>query len=131
MHSLNEVKEQTGKLPLTKDIPHFIVAGERIKPTLNLYRSDHEKTQTYTYILGDKKDVILYYSFGISDTGDAKGELTIQADGNTIFQSNEQYTNNLETEYVPFEKVNEITIIIKGNAKLWDVKFSEMKHWWE
>lgn len=55
-------------------------------------------------------------------------------DGNqrVHYQYNEQYNNGAEPLNIPFyDKVNEITIIVSGNAKLWDVGFSEMKHWWE
>lgn len=131
IHALNEVKELTGSIPMTNDLPNFTVAGEKIDPKLNLYSSESKEIKTYTYTLGDKKDVKFYSYFGIPDNEDFKGELIIMADGKQIVQYNEQYNKQAEPVYIPFDKVNEITITLKGNAKLWDVKFSEMKHWWE
>jgi hypothetical protein len=131
IQALHEVKELTGSMPMTKDLPKFTVAGEKIEPKINLYSSEGKEIKTYTYILGDKKDVMFYSYFGIPDNEDFNGELIIVADGNQKAQYNEQYNKKAEPLDIPFDAVNEITITLKGNAKLWDVKFSEMKHWWE
>ena len=131
IHALNEVKEMTGSMPLTKDLPSFTVAGKRIDPKMNLYSSEGQEIKKYTYVLGDKKDVLFYSSFGIPDHGDDHGELIIAVDGKEIVQYNEQYNKDVETIDFPMNTVHEMTITLTGNAKLWDVKFSEMKHWWE
>ncbi|WP_136605296.1 VanZ family protein [Paenibacillus dokdonensis] len=131
VHALNEVKEITGSMPMTKDLPGFTVAGKKIEPKMNLYSSEGQDTKKYTYILGEKKDILFYSSFGIPDNGDDHGELIIAVDGKEIVQYNEQYYQDMETIDFSMNSVHEITITLKGNAKLWDVKFSEMKHWWE
>lgn len=55
----------------------------------------------------------------------------IIADGNVILQSSEQYSSQAELNNTALVTVKEITFILKGNVKIWDVGFSEMKHWWE
>lgn len=134
IQALHDVKEMNGTMPMTENLPSFTVAGKKIEPKMNVYNSEGDKSKSYTYILGNKKDVTFYSYFGIPDKGDSKGELTILVDGNqrVHYQYNEQYNNGAEPLDIPFyDKVNEITIIVSGNAKLWDVGFSEMKHWWE
>lgn len=131
IHALNEVREITGNMPMTKDLPHFTVAGEKIEPKINLYNSGGKEVKKYTYILGNKKDVMFYSYFDIPDHGDYIGELIIAADGKEIAQYNDQYNKKEEAVDIPLDSVNENTITLRGNAKLWDVQFSEMKHWWE
>ncbi|MFI8707119.1 VanZ family protein, partial [Bacillus sp. NPDC077411] len=79
-----------------------------------------------TYILENKKEVMFYSYFSIPD----KGEITILLDGKKIAHI-EQYPNVEPLNLASDNKISEITIIVSGNAKLWDVRFSEMKHWWE
>lgn len=131
IQALNDVKEITGSMPLTENLPSFTVARKKIETKMNVYSSEDDSSKKYTYILGNKKDVKFYSYYGIPDYEDFKGEVTIMADGNLVAQYNEKYNKEAETLYIPFDKINEITIIVSGNAKLWDVGFSEMKHWWE
>lgn len=131
IQALNDVKEITGSMPLTENLPSFSVAGKKIETKMNVYSSEDDSSKKYTYILGNKKDVKFYSYYGIPDYEDFKGEVTIMADGNLVAQYNEKYNKEAEILYIPFDKINEITIIVSGNAKLWDVGFSEMKHWWE
>jgi hypothetical protein len=131
VQALHDVKEIAGSIPMSENLPSFTVAGKRIEPKMNMYSNEDASSTVYTYNLGDKKDVIFYAYYGIPDNEDFKGEVTVFADGNTFVQYNEEYNNEVETLYKSFDKINEITIIVSGNAKLWDVGFSEMKHWWE
>ncbi|WP_254494994.1 hypothetical protein [Brevibacillus sp. RS1.1] len=132
IHSLTDMKEMTGATPMTENLPSFTVAGERIEPKMNVYSSEGESTKTYNYILGNKEDVWLYFYFGIPDNGDFKGAAKIIVDGQEIAQLNEQSYQGAEAlRELPFNEVNEITIIVSGNAKLWDVGIRGMQHWWE
>lgn len=131
IQALHEIKEVTGVIPMTGNLPSFTVAGKRIEPEMNLYSSDGEKEKKYTYILGNKKDVKLYSNYGIQDKGDSKGGVTIMADGNWVAKYNDEYNKEAEPLDIPFDKINELTIIVSGNAKLWDVGITQMKHWWE
>ncbi|MEC0694867.1 VanZ family protein [Bacillus atrophaeus] len=130
IQALTDVKEITGTTPMTENLPSFTIKSKRIKPKMNMYSSEGNRSKKYTYILGNKKDVMFYSYYGIPDNVDFKGEVTIIADGNLIAQYNEKYNKEAEALNIPFDKINEITIIVSGNAKLWDVGFSEMKHWW-
>lgn len=131
IQGLQEVKELTGSMPMTQDLPSFTIAGEKIIPKTNLYSSEGEEITKYIYTLGDEKEVLLYFNFGFPDNDDTNSELIIVADDNVILQSSEQYSPKAEFTNTSLVTVNEITIILKGNVKLWDVGFSEMKHWWE
>ncbi|MEC1372963.1 VanZ family protein [Heyndrickxia oleronia] len=131
IQALNDVKEMTGNLPMIENLQSFTVAGKIIEPKMNVYTSKGKNSTKYIYMLGNKKDVTLYSYFGFSDNDDHKGEVTIIADGNVRAQYDGENFKTEVTLIIPFEKVNKITIIVSGNAKLWDVGFSEMKHWWE
>ncbi|MCK1999698.1 VanZ family protein [Psychrobacillus psychrodurans] len=129
IQALNELKEITGSMPLTENLPSFTMSGERIEPKMNVYISEGDKEKKYTYIL-KKKDGNFYANFGIPDNEEFKGEIIIMADGNVRFHNNEEYYTGVDSLSIPFDKVDEITITVSGNAKLWDVGFSEMKHRW-
>ncbi|KMZ43160.1 MULTISPECIES: VanZ family protein [Bacillales] len=132
VQSLTVMKEMTGTTPMTENLPSFSVAGERIEPKMNVYSSEGESTKTYHYILGNQKNVWLSFYFGIPDNGSSKGEAKIIVDGQEISQLNEQSYQGAEAlREMPFNEVNEITIIVSGNAKLWDVGVRGMQHWWE
>lgn len=131
LHALNERKEAADKRPLTEALPDLTVGGEKIKPKINVYASKGNENQTYTYRWDAKKEIRLYAYFGIVDNGGSagEGELIIAADGSERVY----YTESIKAERVdiPFDQINELTITLKGNAKLWDVTISEMKHRWE
>ncbi|MFC8687823.1 VanZ family protein [Brevibacillus porteri] len=132
IQSLTVMKELTGTTPMTENLPSFTVAGERVEPKMNVYSSEGEATKTYNYILGNEENVWLYFYFGIPDNGGSKGEAKIIVDGQEISQLNEQSYQGAEAlRELPFNEVNEITIIVSGNAKLWDVGIRGMQHWWE
>ena len=129
VQALHEVKEINGSLPLTENLPSLTILDKKIEPKINVYNSDGDKSKSYTYILGNKTDVNFYSYYGIPDKGDLKGEVTLLVDdGNITVQYDQKGAEPLN---IPLDTVNKITIIVSGNAKLWDVGFSEMKHWWE
>ncbi|MDR0269908.1 VanZ family protein [Paenibacillus sp.] len=132
IQTLTVMKEMSGTTPMTENLPSFTVAGERIEPKMNVYSSEGESTKTYNYILGNKETVWLYFYFGIPDNVDFKGEAKIIIDGQEVYRLDEQSSQGAEAlREVPFNKVNELTIIVSGKAKLWDVGIRGMQHWWE
>lgn len=131
IQALNNWKEQDGKTPMTENLPSFNVANETITPKMNLYKSENGESTSYTYNLSNKKDVIFYATFGITHNEEFKGELIIIKDGEILVQYDEIYNQSVESVIMPLGTVNEITIIVSDNAKLWDVGLSEKKHWWQ
>ncbi|WP_339315062.1 VanZ family protein [Paenibacillus sp. FSL R10-2734] len=131
IYGLQEVKEHTESMPITHNLSSFTIADEKILPKMNLYSSEVEEINAYTYTFSDKKEMLLYFNFAFPDPDDSNSELIIVADGNVILQSTGQYSPKAELVNTALVTVAEITIILKGNVKLWDVGFSEMKHWWE
>lgn len=134
---LHAIKEITGAKPLTNDLPTFTVAGNKIEPQYNLYSNKENTTKTYTYTIEDKEELLFYLNIGIPDQEEFKGEVTIITDGNVIFQKNEvNLKEESETIEMPLEiplyyEAKKMTIMITGNIMLWDVGFTELKHWWE
>ncbi|MNO24470.1 VanZ like family protein [compost metagenome] len=131
IHGLQEVKELTGNMPMTQDLPSLTIAGKTIIPKMNLYSSKGEEINQYKYILGDKKEIVLHLNFAFPVKDDSSSELIIVADDNVILHTIKQYSLDIELMNISLITVNELTIILKGNVKVWDVGFSEMKHWWE
>ncbi|WP_282943355.1 VanZ family protein [Paenibacillus sp. RC67] len=131
IQALSDLKEMNESMPMTRKLPSFTVAGEKVEPKMNVYSSEDGKSTKYTYILGNKKDVMFYGYYGILDNEDFQGEVTLLVDGELRAQLNEQYDEDAVVLDFPVDRINEVTFIIAGNAKLWDVGFTEMKHWWE
>ncbi|MED3570970.1 VanZ family protein [Cytobacillus praedii] len=132
---LQHIEETMGKKPLTKDIPKFTITGDTIEPQFNLY-SNESTSQTYTYNVEGKEEIIFYLNLGIPDTEEFKGKVTIYTDDSVRIQIDEEYLTESRTLEMPLEiplfyETKEMTIVITGNIKLWDVVFTELKHWWE
>lgn len=133
---LHTITETAGAKPLTSDIPNFTIAGSKIEPHYNFYSNEGTTSKTYTYTIEGKEDVILFLHLGFPDEEELQGKVTIVTDGKEIFQADEVYLKENETLEMPLEiplfyEANEMTITITGHIKLWDVGFTEMKHWWE
>lgn len=128
--ALNEL-ESNRNVPMEKNLESFEIEHEKIEPKMNLYSSDGESVEIFTYSF-DGKDIMLSLNYGIPDhASDYDGKVIISVDGKEVG------TNPIDKEYRgPFSsesmmgKVNELTITIKGNVNLWDVTFKEMKYWW-
>jgi glycopeptide antibiotics resistance protein len=133
---LQHIEETKGKKPLMKDIPHFTIAGDTIEPQFNLYSNEGNTSQTYTYNVEGKEELIFYLNLGIPDTEEFKGKVTIYTDDGVRIQIDEESLTEPGTLEMPLEiplfyETKEMTIVITGNIKLWDVDFTELKHWWE
>jgi glycopeptide antibiotics resistance protein len=131
--ALNEL-ETNENLPLDKNLQSFIIGHEKIEPKINLYSGEGDNIEMFTYAFGGK-DIVLSLKYGITDNlSDYDSKMIISADGkevDTYFVDKEyRYPTSLSSDF-NMDKVNELTITIKGNLKLWDVTFKEMKYWWE
>lgn len=124
--ALNEL-ESNSNVPIDKNLQSFEIGHKKIEPELNLYGSEGDNIGIFTYAFGGK-DITLSLNHGIPDNAsDYDGKVIISVDGKEI----EAYSNKDHgSSEIIMDKVNELTITIEGNIKLWDVTFKEMKYWW-
>ncbi|QUW20731.1 VanZ family protein [Sporosarcina sp. Marseille-Q4063] len=128
--ALNEL-ESNLNVPMDRSLQSFEIGHEKVEPKINLYGSEGNNVEIFTYEFGGK-DVVLSLNYGIPDSAsDYYGEVIVSVDGKEI------ETNSIDKEYrdivsseFNIDKVNELTITIKGNVKVWDVTFKEMNYWW-
>lgn len=126
---LNEINEDT---PIKKDFLTFIVQGEAVQPKFNLLTSGDGTIKEYSFHLG-KKDLWLYADCGIPDEEAYKGSVTIFIDGEEFFQFSEEDEESrmLKMKIFLDRKIEDVKIVVTGNAKVWGVSYAEIKHWWE
>lgn len=117
----------SGNERIDNNLQSFEIGQEKIEPKINLYESDGDNVETFTYSF-DGKDIVLSLNYGMPDNAnDHDGKVVISVDGEeiAIYSNKDQVSSEIN-----IDKVNELTITIEGNAKLWDVTFKEMKYWW-
>ncbi|MEK0316686.1 VanZ family protein [Cohnella sp. 56] len=115
--------------PSAGTLPALTVDGKPIKPQINAYASD--KGSTFTFKLGHLKNVNFYANYAIPDQTAHNGHLSIYADGEQVLDYSDEYEARTESILIPFGKIDELRIVIEGDAVLWDVGYRRMKHWWE
>lgn len=124
--ALNEL-ENNRNIPMDKNLQSFEIGSEKIEPEINLYGSGGDNEEIFTYAFGGK-DIVLSLNYGIPDNAsDYDGVVIISVDGKEVATYSNKDQGSSESY---MDKVNELTITIKGNVKLWDVTFKEMKYWW-
>ncbi|MDI4645989.1 VanZ family protein [Cohnella hashimotonis] len=109
----------------------FTVGGESIKPQYNSYVAGSSSTSTYTIHTGHLKNIHLYANYGIPDRSAHEGRVSIFADGAMFAEFSGEYISGIETIMVPFNQIDELRIVVEGNAVLWDIGYRKMEHWWE
>ena len=128
--ALNELSTKENVL-MDKNFPIFEVGHEKIEPKINLYSSEGDNEGIFTYAF-DGKDIVLFLNYGIPDNAsEYDGKVIISVNGkevDTLYIDKENRHHG--SSEIIMDKVNELTITIKGNVKLWDVTFKEMKYWW-
>lgn len=120
-------------VPLDRDLHSFEIGHEKIEPKINLYSSEGDNIEMFTYAFGGK-DIVLSLKYGITDNlSDYDSKMIISVDGKEIdtyfVDKEDRYPTAISSEF-KMDKVNDLTITMKGNVKLWDVTFKEMKYWW-
>lgn len=110
-------------------LPVFSIGSESVSPRYNVITAI--PSGTYTLKLGHLKNVRFFAEFGIPDDKAHEGSVTLFADGRPFVEYSGEYISGLETVIVPFDRIDELKIVLEGNAVLWDVGYREMKHWWE
>lgn len=127
--AINDLRDSTGN-PATGTKPaSFKIGGQDVEPQYNVYGTKGK--ETYTYTLGNKKEVYLFLNYGIPDQEDSPGSIRVTADGfEFLTASVEAGRHEPDMSLIYFPKANELTITIEGNVTLWDVGFREMVWNW-
>lgn len=124
--SLNEL-ESDSNAQLDQNLQSFYIGQDKIEPELNLFGSDGDNAEIYTYSFGGA-DIVLSFNYGIPDHAISDdGQATISVNGEEI---ETYYNKEHSSSEMILEKVDDLTITIKGNAQLWDVTFKEMVYRW-
>lgn len=128
--ALNELESNRNE-PMDKNLQSFEIEHEKVEPEINLYGSEGDNEEIFTYEFGGK-DVVLFLNYGIPDNAsDYDGKVIISVNGKEVdtLSIDKENRHHGSSESI-LDKVNELTITIKGNVKIWDVTFKEMKYWW-
>lgn len=129
VQALNEISTNT---PSTKEFSAFTVQGQTIQPQLHLFSSGDGTAQKYRFHVG-KKNLWLYADCGIPDEEAYKGSVTFLVNGEEFLQFSDEdmgsHRWNLKTHFEG--NIEDIEVIVTGNAKVWNVSIAEIKHWWD
>lgn len=130
--ALNEL-ETNENVRVDKDLQSFEIGHEKIEPKINLYSSEGDNVEIFTYAFGGN-DIVLSLNYGIPDNAnDYDSKVIISVDGKEVdtYSVGKEYEDSTPiSSEINLEKVNDLTITIKGNVRLWDVTFKELKYWW-
>lgn len=129
IQSITDFEEINNELPKVKEFDKLIVLEEEITPNLNLY-SGNKTHKEFTYQFENMKDVILYANFCIEDGAKLNGSAKIYVNGDLAYDTNAA-SYGMESIVLNFNRINEVKIIVSGNAKLWDVGISRLKFLWQ
>lgn len=115
---------------MDKDLQSFKIGLKKIEPKINLYGSESDSVEIFTYLF-DGKDIILSLNYGIPDNANEyNGKVIILVDGIEVSNSSMDKESGPHSSEILMDKVSELKITITGNVKLWDVTFKEMNYWW-
>jgi len=126
--AINELKDSTGNISTGTRLYSLKIGGQDVDPKYNVFGVEGKNIETYTYTCKEKLIFSLYY--GIPDQTDDYGRLSVSVDGREVLSASAEYQNRPELFEFPIEPVSDITIIIEGNEKIWDVGFRKMKYFW-
>ncbi len=126
------LNEANTTMPITNSFSTFKVDGEAVQPKFNLFGSSDGISKEYLFNLG-KKNLLLYANCSIPDGEEYKGSVTIMINGEEFAQFTDQDKDSHMMELKTFfdSEIEDVKIIVTGNAKVWDVSIAEIKHWWE
>ncbi|MDP4096404.1 VanZ family protein [Paenibacillus sp. P96] len=129
--AINDLKDSTGKT-LTGSKPSSLkIGGQDVEPQYNVYNIEGKKKETYTYTLGNKGELYLFFNYGIPDQKDFQGSIKLTIDGHEFLSvSAEDQGHEPAVNEIFLPQADELTITIEGNETLWDVGFREMVYFW-
>ncbi|AYB44228.1 VanZ family protein [Paenibacillus lautus] len=129
--AINDLRDSTGNPSTGTKTASFEMGGQEVEPQYNVYSIEGKSKGTYTYTLGNKKEVYLFLNYGIPDHKDSRGSIRVTADGHeflTISVEAGRHEPDMSSIYLP--QANELAITIEGNVTLWDVGYQEMVYSW-
>lgn len=128
--AINELEDSTGNPTVGTKPNSLTIGGQNVQPQYNVYSIEGKNKETYTYALGDKKELYLSLNYGIPDSKDLQGSIRVTVDGHEfLFAESGDHEMNMSEIFIP--RANELMITIEGNVTLWDVGFREMVYFWE
>lgn len=129
IQALNEINTS---IPITKNFSTFPVQGEKVQPKFNLFSSKDGISKEYLFNLG-KKNLWFYANCGIPDNEVYKGSVKILINGQEWVQFSDKDEDKHTWKVKTFfdGEIEDVKIIVTGNAKVWDISIAEIKHWWE
>lgn len=129
---IQALKEINSSMPITKNFSTFTVQGEGVQPKFNLFSSEAGMSKEHLFNLG-KKNLWFYANCGIPDNEVYKGSVKIMINGQEWFQFNDKDEDKQvwKVKSLFDWEIEDVKIIVTGNAKVWDVSIAEIKHWWE
>ena len=131
IQALNEINTS---IPINKNFSTFTVQGKKVKPEFNLFSSEDGMGKEHLFNLG-KKNLWFYANCGIPDNEVYKGSVKIVINGEEWVQYNfndkDEDKNTWKVKTFFDGEIEDVKIIVTGNAKVWDVSIAEIKHWWE
>ncbi|MEK3839183.1 VanZ family protein [Paenibacillus sp. FSL P2-0136] len=129
--AINEWKDSTGnRLTGTKQ-DRLKIGGKDVTPKYNVYGTEGNKKETYTYSLDNKGELYLSLNYGIPDHKDVQGSLKVTVDGQELLSvSAEDQSHEPDNRILHLTGANELKITIEGNETLWDVGYREMVYTW-
>ncbi|MDO7906230.1 VanZ family protein [Paenibacillus sp. JX-17] len=127
--AINELEDSAGNPTVGTKPKRLTIGGQNVEPQYNVYSIEGKSKKTYTYALGNKKELYLSLNYGVPDSKDLQGSIRITADSHEfLFVENQGHEMNMSEILIP--RANELTITIEGNVTLWDVGFREMVYTW-
>lgn len=131
--ALNELKDSSGHTTAGTKPYSFKVSGQNVEPEYNVFDAKSKGSETYTYT--SKKEIIFSFYYGIPDLMDSDGGIRVLVDGREVLSGSGTEQMNYPELFpqmfeIPLERTSKIMIVVKGNIKLWDVGFREMKYFW-
>lgn len=130
--AINEWKDRTGAPVTGTKQAALKIGGQEVQPQYNVYTTEGQNKETFTYTLGNKKEVYLFLNHGIPDLKDSKGSIKVTVDGQEVLSTSAeagQHEPGMASVFI--EQANELAITIEGDETLWDVGYREMLYTWE
>ncbi|CAH1221828.1 hypothetical protein PAECIP111892_05055 [Paenibacillus auburnensis] len=131
--AINELMDSSGNSSTGKNLNSFEISAQKVKPRYNMYGVAGGDLETFTYSCKEKVFFSLYY--GIPEPTDYSGSIRVSVDGREVLTSSGEIQRSDPELFpavfeIPVEAGSELKITIKGDEKIWDVGYTEMKYFW-